>query len=69
MALREAVADTSIAFLINMPLNYAILWYGHNQDWPPWLLTIVLTTTFTVFAIVRKTYLRLHFQRKYGNGS
>jgi hypothetical protein len=64
-AFREAVADTAVAFSINVPLNFVMVWVAFQLKFSAWQTSIMLTTVFTVFAIVRKTYIRLHFQKKY----
>lgn len=65
-AFREAVADTGIAFVINVPLNFLLVWvcidvWNIGTFWT----SVALTTFFTVFALIRKTYLRMHFHKRH----
>lgn len=64
-AFREAIADTSVAFVINVPLNFAMVWIAFQLEFSAWQTSLMLTTLFTVFAVIRKTYMRLHFEKKY----
>lgn len=64
-AFREAVADTAVAFSINVPLNFAMVWMAFHMKLSAWQTSLMLTTVFTIFAVVRKTYMRLHFENRY----
>lgn len=64
LAFKEAVTDTAIAAAINMPLNYALLAFAYSIELTPLQSTFLFTAVFTVFAIIRKFYLRLHFERR-----
>jgi len=64
-AFREAVADTALAFSINVPLNFAMVWIAFQLKLSAWQTSLMLTTVFTIFALVRKTYMRLHFEKKH----
>lgn len=64
-AFRESVADTSVAFAINVPLNFALVWFAFQWQFSAWQTSIMLTTIFTIFAVIRKTYIRLHFEKTY----
>lgn len=66
-AFKEALADTGIAFIINVPLNFAMVALAFELELSAFWTSIMLTTFFTLFAIVRKTYLRLHFEKRYEN--
>ena len=59
------MADTSVAFAINVPLNFVLVWLAFQWEFTAWQISIMLTTIFTVFAIIRKTYIRLHFEKNY----
>ena len=62
---KEACADTGIAFCVNVPLNFVLVAMAFRLEFTAWQTSIMLTTIFTVFAITRKTYLRVHFERRY----
>lgn len=63
-ALKESIADTSIAFCLNVPLNFILITFAFNAGLSAIGTTILLTTVFTLFAIVRKTYIRMHFENR-----
>ena len=58
-AFKEAVADTSFAFVINVPLNFVLVAMAFRLESIAFETSVMLTTIFTIFAIVRKTYVRL----------
>lgn len=68
-ALREAVVDTTFALIINFPLNFLLLWIGtflginDNDSANNLLMTIFLTTVFTIVAIIRKYFMRQWFDK------
>lgn len=64
-AFREAVADTGIAFVINVPLNFVLVAFAYRVEMSAFWTSIMLTSIFTIFALTRKTYLRLHFHKRY----
>lgn len=64
-AFREAVADTALAFCINVPLNFAVVAFAYSQEFTAIETSILLTTLFTTLALFRKTYIRLHFEKRY----
>ncbi len=64
LAFREAVIDTALAATINMPLNYVLVVIAFSLQLSALETTIFLTAVFTVFAIIRKYYVRLHFERR-----
>lgn len=64
-AFKEACADTGIAFCINVPLNFALVAFAFEIGLSAFYTSLMLTTFFTVFAITRKTYLRVHFEKRY----
>lgn len=63
-AFREACADTGIAFLINVPLNFVLVAFAFRMEMSAFWTSVMLTSIFTVFALTRKTYLRLHFHKR-----
>ena len=69
-AFKESVSDTALAFAINVPLGFLMIEFAN-------LIGIVATTyeqniqlvilqniVFTTVAIIRKTYVRIYFERK-----
>jgi len=67
-ALKEAVADTMIAAAINIPLNYTLIATAYSLELSAIESTIMFTSVFTVLAIIRKFYIRLHFERRRNSG-
>ena len=65
LALQEAITDTGIAAMINIPLNFILL-YVCIDVWnlPTVLTSVIMTTIFTTYAIIRKTYIRLYFEKR-----
>lgn len=63
-AVKEATVDTMIGLVINVPLNFILIWVALQQQWSALTTTITLTIAFSIFAIARKTFLRLHFQKR-----
>jgi|TARA_R110001606_G_scaffold396210_1_gene569899 hypothetical protein len=64
MAFKEAVGDTAFAFCINVPLNFILVALAFRWEFSAFQTSVMLTSIFTVFAIVRKTYVRLYFNHK-----
>ena len=68
-AMREAVVDTTFALIINFPLNFLLLWIAtflginDNDSANNLLMTIFLTTVFTIVAIIRKYFMRQWFDK------
>jgi hypothetical protein len=71
IAFKEALSDTGIAFAINVPLNFVLVAFAFRMEFTAFETSVMLTTIFTIFAITRKTYVRMFFQdrnrKKYGN--
>ena len=65
-ALRESFTDTLVALAINVPLNFVLISSAFALKFNAVETTIYLTAVFTVTAIIRKTYIRLLFEKKYG---
>lgn len=63
-AFKESVTDTAVAFAINVPLNFILVAAAFEWGLTAWQTSIMLTSIFTVFAITRKTYIRLHFEKR-----
>lgn len=68
-AFKEAVADTSLAFCINVPLNFAVVAFAYANHLSAVATSILLTTLFTSLALIRKTYIRLHFEKRKSRGT
>jgi hypothetical protein len=64
MAFKEALSDTGLAFLVNVPLNFLLVALAFRWEFTAFQTSVMLTTIFTVFAIVRKTYVRLYFNHR-----
>ena len=66
MAFKEALSDTGIAAMINIPLNFVMVYFCIDvwQIGTMWT-SVILTTVFTLFAIVRKTFIRLWFDQTF----
>lgn len=68
-AFKESVADTGIGLLINVPINFLLLSAVEAYAIGTVVGTILMTAVFTIFAIARKTYIRLHFEKRYSKES
>ena len=64
-AIKESIADTMVAMVINVPLNFFLVSIAYYYEWSAIATTTMLTAVFTIIAIIRKTYIRLHFAKKY----
>jgi len=63
-ALRESTIDTFLALIINFPLNIVLLNIAFWWDLTIFWTSVFLTIVFTTFAIIRKTYTRLYFDKR-----
>jgi len=63
-ALTEASIDTMIALPLNFFINWIILAIAFDLEWDAFKTSIVATIIFTATAIVRKTIIRLKFERR-----
>lgn len=65
LALRESLSDTGLAFVVNVPLNFLLVHLCITvwQVGTFWT-SVIMTSIFTVFAITRKTYVRLFFDER-----
>lgn len=64
MAMTEAIIDTSVAAVINIPLNFLMVWMFIDvlvlgSTWT----SVIMTTTFTIYAVIRKTRVRMFFYK------
>ena len=66
-ALVEAVTDTLLATPLNMLISWVILWFAFQYLWGPTVTMLVQTGIMFFFAVSRKTYLRLQFEKRYGS--
>ena len=65
LAFKEAVFDTSLATVINFPINFVLVALALKLELSAMATTVMLTSTFFTIAVIRKTYLRVYFQRKH----
>ena len=61
----EAVTDTLLATPLNMLISWVILWFAFQYMWGPTVTMFVQTGIMFIFAVSRKVYLRLYFERRY----
>lgn len=64
-ALIEAVTDTLLATPLNMLISWVILWFAFQYLWGPTVTMLVQTGIMFFFAVSRKVYLRLYFEKRY----
>ena len=50
MAFKEALSDTGLAFLVNVPLNFLLVALAFRWEFTAFQTSVMLTTIFTVFA-------------------
>jgi len=69
-AFKESVSDTALAFVMNVPIGFGIIafadWIGivavnYDQNIQ---LVILQNIVFTTVAVTRKTFVRLHFEKR-----
>lgn len=63
-AFKEAVVDTLIGMAINAPINFLLVALAFQLDWSALSTSLLLTGTFTVLALIRKTVIRLYFKKR-----
>lgn len=63
---KEAILDTGVALVLNVPINFVLLWYADRNDYSVSETTVFLTVVFTITAIVRKTTVGTWFKVKNG---
>ena len=64
-AFKEALADTGIAFCINVPLNFVLVAFAFEVGLSAFYTSLMLTTFFTIFALTRKTIIRVQFEKRH----
>ena len=65
LAFKEAVFDTSLATVINFPINFVLVAMALELELSVMATTVMLTSTFFTIAVIRKTCLRLYFHRRH----
>jgi O-antigen/teichoic acid export membrane protein len=68
-AFKESATDTAVAAIMNIPLNYCMVSIAFAMGLSAIQTTIMMTAVFTSMALIRKTYIRLHFDKRYRNKS
>ena len=66
-AVIEAITDTVLATPLNIVISWIILYYAFEYMWGPTITMIVQTGIMFFFAVSRKVYLRLYFEKRYGS--
>ena len=66
-AVIEAITDTVLATPLNIVISWIILYYAFEYMWGPTVTMIVQTGIMFFFAVSRKVYLRLYFEKRYGS--
>jgi len=66
-AVIEAITDTVLATPLNIVISWIILYYAFKYMWGPTVTMIAQTCIMFLFAVSRKTYLRLQFEKRYGS--
>lgn len=59
----EAITDTAIAVCINFPLNVTLLWICMSLELKVLTTSIIMTSIFTIIAILRKVVIRSIFEK------
>lgn len=63
-AFKEALSDTLIATVINLPLNIGLVAIAHFYNMSVMQTSVFLTVVFFLVAVVRKTYTRIYFEKR-----
>lgn len=64
-AIKESFIDTFVAIVMNFPINYVILKLVIYYEMSAFDATVMMSTVFTIIALIRKTLIRLHFEKIY----
>jgi len=59
----EAIVDTGIGLIINLPLNFLVIAFCFEQEFTAAQTTIFATIVFTLIAIFRKVGVRRAFDK------
>ena len=60
----EAIVDTGVGLIINLPINFLVIAFCFNQEFTAAQTTVFATVIFTVIAIFRKVGVRKAFDNK-----
>jgi hypothetical protein len=60
----ESIADTIVGSLINIPMNFVLIAIAFDLEFSVAETSILLSTVFTILAIIRKYKMRLFFAKK-----
>ena len=60
----EAIVDTGIGLIINLPINFLVIAFCFQQEFTAAQTTIFATIIFTIIAIFRKVGVRRAFDKK-----
>lgn len=63
----EAIADTIIATLINIPINYVLLEFVFEMKWSAAVATLFITAVFMFISVFRKVYISKYYERKHND--
>lgn len=63
-AFKESLYDTVIATPINLALNFILISVGFMLELGPTELTFFVTAFLFVFAVIRKYYVRIYFEKR-----
>lgn len=63
-ALKEVMFDTIVATVINFPANFVLIWFAFRMEMTAFETTVFCTAILFCIAIVRKYYIRIHFERR-----
>jgi c-di-AMP phosphodiesterase-like protein len=64
-AFKEAMADCAVGMIINVPVNFVMINIAFYYDMTALEITIFFTAIFTALALVRKTTMRMMFDKKH----
>lgn len=64
-AFKEACVDTFVALPLNFVINWIILSIAFELSWGATMTTVIATILFTFLALIRKTYVRVSFAKRY----
>lgn len=64
-AIREAATDCAVGMITNVPMNYVLISLAFYYELSALQTTVMFTTTFTMLAMIRKTTLRMWFDKRH----
>lgn len=65
----EAIVDTTLATLINIPINYVLLEFVFEMKWSAAVATLFITAVFMFISVFRKVYISKYYERKHDKRS